>query len=186
MTTRRLAGAVAAAAAASFLQGPAAAQTRAEIRGGFAMGSISTSAAGLELAPSPTYEVSVLRQIRPGVAAFGSYVHTAFGCKEGYCRGREVDVSGNHGTLGAELRRGGWPWVRLGVLYGATRVGTEGEAPELGFGFQGRIGFDIGTGRVRFLPAVSYRRLSANTPSASDYAVALAADLGVDVRLSGG
>jgi hypothetical protein len=80
------------------------------------------------------------------------------------------------------MRRGS-PWLRLGLLFGSTEVGTEGESPDAGPGIHVGAGFTIGSGRVRFLPGVSYRWLAANTPSTSDHAVALGLDLGVRIRL---
>jgi hypothetical protein len=164
------------------LHGAAAGQTNVEIRGGLAVGSHTGTAAGLDFAPSLSYQALVLRQMAPGLSVYGGYVHTAFGCEEGFCLDRDLTVVGNHAALGVEVRRGS-PWLRLGFLFGATEVGTEGEAPDAGAGVHVGGGFTIGSGRVRFLPGVSYRWLTANTPSSSDHAVALALDLGVGIRL---
>ena len=164
------------------LRGPAAAQTHVEFRGGLAVGSHTGTAAGLDAAPRLSYEALVLRQVRPGFSLYGGYVHTAFGCEEGFCLERDLTVTGNHVALGVELRRGS-PWLRLGLLFGATEVGTEGESPDAGVGIHAGAGFTIGSGRVRFLPGVWYRWLKADTPSSADHAVALALDLGVVIRV---
>lgn len=160
----------------------ASAQTRFEIRGGLAVGSHTATAAGLDVVPALSYDLLLLRQVSSGVSVLGGFSHTAFGCEEGFCLDRDLTVVGNHGMLGAEFRRGS-PWLRVGLLVGATEVGSEGESPDMGVGVHTSAGFTIGTGRVRFLPGASYRWLSANTPSSSDHAVALALDLGVSVRL---
>jgi hypothetical protein len=167
---------------ALLIHGPAAGQTDLELRGGLAVGSHTGTAAGLDFAPALSYQALVLRQMKPGLSLYGGYVRTAFGCEEGFCVDRDLTVGGNHVTLGVEMRRGS-PWLRLGLLVGSTEVGTEGESPNAGIGIHAGAGFAVGSGRVRFLPGVSYRWLSANTPSTSDHAVALALDLGVRVRL---
>jgi len=164
------------------IHGPAAGQTNLELRGGLAVGSHTGTAAGLDFAPALSFQALVLRQMKPGLSVYGAYVRTAFGCEEGFCLDRDLTVVGNHGALGVEMRRGS-PWLRLGLLFGATEVGTEGESPDAGVGIHAGAGFTIGSGRVRFLPGASYRWLSANTPSTSDHAVALALDLGVRIRL---
>ena len=167
---------------AMLLHGAAAGQTDVELRGGLAVGGHTGTAAGLDFAPSLSYQALVLRQMRPGVRIYGGYVRTAFGCEEGFCLDRDLTVGGNHAALGVEMRRGS-PWLRLGLLFGSTEVGTEGESPDAGVGIHAGAGFTIGSGRVRFLPGVSYRWLTANTPSSSDHAVAFALDVGVGIRL---
>ena len=175
----------AALAGLALMHGPAAAQFQAEVRGGLTVGSIEGSAAALDIAPLLSYDVIVKRQVMPAVAVFGGFFRTAFGCEEGFCTGKDITVVGNHGALGAEWT-GGLPWLRLGVLFGTTRAGTEGEAPEAGAGVHAAAGLNVGAGRLRFLPGVSYRWLSANTPSSSDHAVALALDLGFGFAIGGG
>jgi len=182
MRTRILLGALAGLAVT---HGSAAAQFQAEVRGGLTVGSISGSAAALDIAPLLSYDVIVKRQVMPSVSVFGGFFRTAFGCEEGFCTGRDITVVGNHGALGAEWG-GGLPWVRLGALFGTTRAGTEGEAPEAGVGIHAAAGLNVGSGRLRFLPGVSYRWLSANTPSSTDHAVALALDLGFGIAIGGG
>ncbi|NNM05744.1 MAG: hypothetical protein HKO65_11710 [Gemmatimonadetes bacterium] len=164
------------------VQGPAAGQTHAELRGGVAVGSHTGTAAGLDFAPAFSYEALVIRPITPLLSVYGGYARTAFGCEEGFCLDRDLTVNGSHGVLGAEARKG-WAWLRLGVLFGKTEVGTEGESPDMGPGLHLGAGVALGSGRFRVLPGLSYRWLSANTPSSSDHAVAVAADLGVGIRL---
>ena len=160
------------------MAGRAAAQISVEARGGLAVGSHTSTAASLEWAPALSYEIRIARRLRPQVAVSAGYVRTAFGCSEGFCRGREPTVTGNHAALGAELSRG-WLWGRVGVLYGTTRVGTEGETPRAGPGLEAGAGLRIRLGRARIGPGLSWRRMSADTPSSTDHAVALGFDLGV-------
>ena len=160
----------------------AAAQTYVELRGGFTAGSHTATAAGFDFAPKLSYEALVIRHITPLLGVYGGYMQTAFGCEEGFCLDRDLTVTGSHGVLGAEARKA-WAWLRLGLLLGVTEVGTEGEDPDLGPGFQARAGVTFGWDRITLRPGLSYRRMGANTPSSSDHAVAVGADLGVAIRL---
>ena len=159
----------------------ARAQTSLEVRSGLTVGNHTSTAAGLEWVPDLSHEVRIARRLRPQVSVSAGYVRTAFGCREGFCRGREPTVTGQHVTLGAELSRG-WLWGRVGVLYGTTRVGTEGEAPKAGPGLEAGAGFRLRFGRLSVGPGLSWRRMSADTPSSTDHAVALAFDLGVGLE----
>ena len=156
----------------------ARAQTSAEVRSGLTVGNHTSTAAGLEWAPALSHEIRFARRLRPRIAISAGYVRTAFGCREGFCRGREPTVTGQHAVLGAELSQG-WLWGRVGVLYGTARVGTDGEAPRAGPGLEAGAGLRIRFGRLRVGPGLSWRRMSANTASSNDHAVALGFDLGV-------
>ncbi len=175
-------GLIVLALGSSLFQGKAAGQTHAELRGGLSIGSHTGTAAGLEAAPAFSFEALAVRQITPLLSVYGGFSRTAFGCEEGFCLDRDLTVTGTHGVLGAEAHKA-WAWLRLGVLVGKTEVGTEGEAPDMGPGFHLGAGLSFGGERVRIRPGLYYRRMSANTPSSSDHAVALGADLGVAVRL---
>ena len=164
---------------------PLSAQTEVELRGGLGIGSHSASAAGLDFAPAPAWEVLVLRRVSDRLALHGGFVRTSFGCEQGFCQDRDVTARGSHGVVGAELRWGG-PWVRLGALLGTVEMGDLGEPSDMGPGLHAGAGLTIGGGRVRFLPGLSYRWLSASEPTGSEHAVALALDLGVSIRLSSG
>jgi hypothetical protein len=113
---------------------------------------------------------------------YGGYARTAFGCEEGFCLDRNLTVVGNHGVLGVQVSSQG-PWLRLGVMMGTVAVGSEGEAGDLGAGIHGSAGLTLSSGRVRFLPALSYRWLSANSALGAGHAVALALELGMRYRL---
>lgn len=176
--------ATAAALAVALIHGAAAAQTSLELRGGLAVGSHTATAAALDMAPAFSYGVLVTHGLGPRLGLFGGYLRTAFGCEEGYCLNRDLTVVGQHGAAGAQVGFGPG-WVRAGLLFGTTRVGEAGEDPETGVGVLGAVGLRVGQGRVQFVPAVSYRWMSANTPSRSDHAVALSAELGLAVRLGG-
>lgn len=156
----------------------AEAQTSLEVRSGLAVGNHTSTAAGFEWVPELSYEIRIARQLRRQVAIDAGYVRTAFGCREGFCRGREPTVSGHHGAVGAELS---WRSLRgrVGLLYGTTRVGTEGETPRAGPGIEAGAGLRVRFGRLQIGPGVSLRRMSADTPSSTDHALALNFDLGV-------
>ena len=162
-----------------------------EVRGGVSVGNHSESAAALELTPEPSFDVVLKTEIISTLSVFGGYYRTAFGCVEGFCTGRDITVVGNHGAVGAlwvpdipQLPMG--PWIRAGLLMGTTRAGTEGDPPDIGFGFEFGAGLQRRFGRVQAFPGVSYRYLTANTPSSSAYAVALSAHLGIAIGLGGG
>ena len=161
------------------------AQTQAEVRGGLTVGSHSASAAALDIAPAVSFDVVIKRQVTPSIAVFGGFFRTAFGCEEGFCKDRNLTIVGNHGALGGEWGMGS-AWLRGGVLFGSTRVGTEGEPAEMGVGAHAAAGLNIGIGRLRFLPGVSYRWMSAATATSTDHAIALALDLGFGIQLGGG
>jgi hypothetical protein len=160
---------------------PVVGQIQAEIRGGITVGSHTGTAAGLDFAPALSFEALVVHQITPLISAYGGYARTSFGCKEGFCLDRDLNVTGNHVVVGAEARKR-WAWLRLGVLLGKTEVGSEGESPDLGPGLDAGAGVALGSGRLSFLPGISYRWMAANTPSNSDHAVAVGLGLGVRVR----
>ena len=164
---------------------PSAAQTQAELRSGLTVGSHSGSAAALDIAPAFSFDLVVRRQMWSSLALFGGYYRTAFGCEEGYCQDQDVTVVGNHAAVGAEWGSGG-PWVRLGVLFGTTSAGTDGDPANLGVGLLGAAGLMVGSRRVRFMPGISYRWMTANSASDSDRAIALALDVGIAVRVGGG
>jgi hypothetical protein len=160
----------------------AAGQTLVEVRGGLAVGSHTATAAGLDFKPALSVEALVVRRTSSRFSVYGGYDRTAFGCAEGFCLERDLTVVGNHGVLGMEVRAAG-PWLRLGVLFGATEVGTEGDPYDRGPGLHGAAGYAVGSGRVSFRPGLSYRWMSAKTASTSDHAVALSLDLGLGIRL---
>ena len=161
-----------------------------EVRGGMSVGNHSESAAALEIVPKPSFDVVLKREIIPTLSVFGGYYQTTFGCGEGFCTGRDISIAGNHGALGAEwvpdlpqLALG--PWLRGGLLVGTTRAGTEGEVPDIGIGFEVGAGLQRDFGRWSALPGVSYRYLTANTPSSPAHAIALSAHLGIAIQLGG-
>ena len=167
-----------------FVPGVAAGQTHAEVRGAYTIGSHTATAAGMEKAPAVSFEVLVIRQVTPLFSVYGGYARTAFGCEEGFCVDLSPTITGNHGVLGAQAHKA-WAWARVGVLFGKTEVGSGGESPDMGPGLHVGVGGLVGTGRLQLTPGVSFRYLSASTPSSSDHAVALGLDLGVRVRLGG-
>lgn len=159
---------------------PLSGQLHLEVRGGAGVGAHSETQANLDLVPRPTYEALVLWALRPRVSLYGGFVRTSFGCEEGFCLGRDLTVAGHHGVVGVEVSRG-MLWARMGGLYGVTRVGSEGEAPGPAPGVEVRLGASLGSGRLRFLPGVSLRRLGA--ADQGGHATALTADIGVRFAL---
>lgn len=167
------------------------ARSGVEVRGGMSVGNHSESAAELDLAPEPSFDIVLKTEIVTTLSVFGGFYRTTFGCEEGFCTGREITIVGNHGALGAQwvpdlpqLAIG--PWVRAGLLVGTTRAGTLGASPDVGIGFEFGAGLQRDFGRVSAFPGVSYRYLTANTPSSSAYAVVLSAHLGIAIELGGG
>ena len=165
-------------------------QVGVEIRGGMSVGNHSESAAELELAYKPSFDLVVRSEVIPTLWAFGGYYRTAFGCEEGFCTGRDISIVGNHGALGAQwvpdlpqLALG--PWLRGGLLVGTTRAGTLGDSPNIGIGLELGAGLQRDFGRWSALPGMSYRYLMANTPSSSAYAVAFSGHLAIAIELGG-
>lgn len=156
-----------------------------EFRAGLTVGSHSGSAAALDIDPSLSFDLAVRRQMWPRIALFAGYYRTSFGCEEGYCADQDIGVTGNHAAVGAEWGSGG-PWLRLGLMAGVASAGTDGDASSFGVGVLGAGGLRIGSGRLQFMPGISYRWMSANTASESDQAVALALDVGLAYRIGGG
>ena len=160
--------------------GPVSGQTSAEVRGGVTVGSHSGTAAGMEKAPATAFEVLVLRQVTPLLRLYGGFARTSFGCEEGFCLNRDLTITGTHGVVGAEAQVA-QAWARVGLLFGKTEVGDQDDA-DMGPGVHVGLGFVVGTGRVQLLPGVTYRWMSAKTPSVSEHAIALGADVGLRIR----
>lgn len=173
---------------AALAHGSASAQTQAEVRGGLTVGSNSGSFAALDIAPSISFDVVVRRQIMPSFAVFGGYYRTAFGCNEGYCKEADPSVTfvGNHGVLGVEWGSGG-PWLRGGLMLGTLAEGSgRGDAAEVGIGFHGAAGLTVGSGRFRFLPGLSLRRMAMKSESDDDHGTAISLDVGFAYQIMGG
>jgi len=178
---------------AALAHAPAAAQMQVEARGGVTVGNHTANHSGLDIVPGVSLDVVIRREILRSVAVYGGYFRTSFGCEEGFCVDKDITVVGNHGALGVEWappgmeERPAQPWVRAGVMFGSTKAGTLGEdSPEAGIGFHMAAGLSVGSGQFRFLPGVSYRRLSATQGETTGHAVALAVDFGFAYRLGGG
>lgn len=172
---------------AALAHGSASAQMQAEVRGGLTIGNHSGSAAALDIDPSISFDVVVRRQVHSSFAVFGGYYRTAFGCNEGYCKDQDpaITIVGNHGVLGVEWGSGG-PWLRTGLMLGTTGAGDRGDPPTMGIGIHAAGGLTVGSGRFRFLPGLSYRRMAATSESDDDHATALSLDIGFAFQLGGG
>ena len=99
MNKRTMVAALATLAGSGLTPASAAGQMQAEVRGGLTVGSHSGSAAALDIAPAVSFDVVVKRQMMPSIAVFGGFFRTAFGCREGFCKDREIVVVGNHGCV---------------------------------------------------------------------------------------
>ena len=166
-------------------------QLRLEVRGGLSIGSHSEAASALDLAPKPSFDLLVRKDVIPTVSVFGGYYRTTFGCLEGFCTDRDITIVANHGAVGAQwvpdlpqLLLG--PWLRGGLLVGSTRAGTEGADPNIGFGLGFGVGLQSQMGPMLFRPGMSYRYLTANTAANSAYAIALSFHIGLEFALGGG
>ncbi len=173
---------------AALAHGSASGQMQAEVRGGLTIGSNSGSAAALDIAPSISFDVVVRRQIHSRFAVFGGYYRTAFGCNEGYCKDQDPSITfvGNHGALGIEWGSGG-PWLRTGIMVGTTAAaGSLGDPPSIGIGVHAAGGLTVGSGRFRFLPGLSFRRMQMKSESDDDRVYAMSLDMGFAYQLGGG
>lgn len=181
---------------AALAHAPAAAQMQVEARGGLTVGNHTAHYSGLDIAPRVSLDVVIRRQILRSVAVYGGYFRTSFGCEESFCENRDITVVGSHGALGAEWSPPGMegkpaqPWVRAGVMFGSTEASdasAEVDVPaDPGIGFHMAAGLSVGSGRFRFLPGVSYRRMAATQGDDEATAVAVAVDVGFAYRLGGG
>ena len=182
--------------AAALAHAPAAAQMQVEARGGLTVGNHTAHYSALDIAPRVSLDVVIRRQILRSLAVYGGYFRTSFGCEEGFCKEKDITVVGNHGALGAEWSPPGMegkpaqPWVRAGVMFGSTEA-SDAKRPldvpaDPGIGFHMAAGLSVGSGRFRFLPGVSYRRLAATQGDDEATAVAVAVDVGFAYRLGGG
>lgn len=164
--------------------------TGAEVLTGLTIGSHSRSGAALDVVPRVSVDVVVKREVARDLSVFGGYFRTAFGCEEGFCAGTDLTVVGNHGALGTEWAPTlswvpGQPWLRAGLLFGATEVGMAGDDPEFGPGILVGVGATGSIGRLVLMHGVSYRWLTANTASSRAHAVALSLHLGFGMKLNG-
>ena len=154
-------------------------QVVAEFRFGGAVGSQTTTAAGLELVPGPSV-VGLLEigLVRP-VYAYGGLIWTTFGCEQGFRSGRDVRFSGQSLALGFGLRPRPF-WTRVALLYGVIAPDDD-DTQDLGLGFAVSSGVDVYLGRFRFSPGLAYRRHFSDT----DRAVSLSGELGLGLPLGG-
>lgn len=182
--------------AVALAHAPAAAQMQVEARGGLTVGNHTAHHSGLDIVPGVSVDVVIRRQILRSLAVYGGYFRTSFGCEESFCLDKDITVVGNHGALGAEWSPPGMeerparPWVRAGIMFGSTEA-LDAKVPldvpaDPGIGFHMAAGLSVGSGRFRFLPGVSYRRLAATQGDDEATAVAVAVDVGFAYRLGGG
>lgn len=163
-----------------------------ELDGGFAVGSHSASAAGLETKAAPSYGATVGFRVTPNIGVFAGYMHTSYGCENGYCQQVNPTISADHGTAGVEYGFGKG-WVRLGAAYGVSK-GTPSERTALppseptdpALAILGMIGTTLGTGRFSVRPSITYLRFGADdVVSGSGHGTALSGKLGFRYQISG-
>ena len=152
------------------------AQIELEARGGLAVGSHSSTYAGLDLLPRPSAELfGKLNWNRYSLIAGGSFA--MFGCEQGFCQGPStVRVTLGSVLAGLEVRY--WrAWLRGAAGRGLTDIRGErkpGNATLLSTGLR------IDIGHFALTPGLTYRWMSGKTET-----LALSADLGLAYRIGG-
>lgn len=160
------------------LCGPAHAQISVEFKNALTVGNHTATRAAFELEPAYSFEILVAKRVGPIATLYAGYSQTSFGCAEGFCEGRDVTVSGSHGTVGVEVNKG-LSWLRFGLLFGTTTVNETSEGVKSGVGFRGGAGVTFPMSRLRIRPGVSYSWMSANSADRDDHATALSLELGI-------
>ena len=155
----------------------ASSQLKTEVRGGLAIGSHSTTLAGLDLLPRLSTSLIIKKDWQDRYSIFASGSFLLFGCENGFCRGPSViDVKHYSATAGLEARY--WrAWLRIGSGVGSTAIRGESE---LGMAVMIATGLRLDIGRFELLPGATYRWMSSENET-----IALVADLGVGYRLRG-
>lgn len=155
----------------------ASAQIEVEARGGIAIGSHSTTLAGLDIAPRPATDLLVkLNRGRYSILAAGSVGW--FGCTEGFCDGPStVNVRHVSGALGAEARLGP-VWLRSGGGMAQTQLRTESAFGPTVFA---SAGWRAAVSGFLLTPGATYRW----TRDGDSETVALSAELGISYRIGG-
>ena len=147
-----------------------------ELRGGMAVGSHSTTYAGLELHPRPSFNLMAkIEWWEHSIFIDGSYA--SFGCAdEGFCVPEDpIDVRQMSVAMGLELSRS-LAWARLGGGFGKTAIGSvSGFGPALVAG----TGVRLESGPWGLTPGVSYRWMRSGDSST----VIMSADIGLTYRL---
>lgn len=151
------------------------AQMEVEARGGLAVGSHSTTLAGLEILPRPAGELLLKYHMAVDYTAFAGYAGTSFGCETAFCSERTT-ISGNHLVAGIEYHHE-WLWGRVGGLLGAVAI--EGTT-NTGMGAYAAGGLRLYTGPIVTLPGISYKYMKAGDA----HAVSFGLNLGIEVPIS--
>lgn len=159
----------------SNLPATAAGQLEIEIRGGMAVGSHSTTLAGLDVLPRPSAELVVKKSLGSySVLAGGSFA--SFGCENGFCEGPSiVGVRHVSAVAGAEISYG-LAWLRGGGGLGFTQIR---ETSEIGPSLFAASGIRVDVWRFVVLPGVSYRWMR----SGGKETLVAGADIGIGYRI---
>ena len=136
------------------------AQLAVELRGGGTVGNHGPAASGLETIPGPSLSATSLARATSWLTVYGSLMRVGFGCEEGFCTGRSVDIRSTGWGGGLRLTPGAIPWVQAGILRLATDVDAE-EANEVGspeLSVEAAAGLSFPAfGAIHVVPAVIYR-----------------------------
>ena len=158
---------------------PAAAQIEFEVRGGAAIGSHSSTLAGLDFQPRVSVE-AIGKMDVGGLRTFAAGAFTGFGCTQGFCTGpNTVGITNLALAAGVEASRFG-VWARGGLGAGATEIRGSWEiGPAASLAVGGRIG--VGWG-LALAPGVTYRWMYGG----GSQTIMVGAGLGLNYRLGAG
>ena len=160
---------------------PAAAQVALEVHGGTAIGSHSSTLAGLDFQPRVQAEAIGKKDIGVDgrLRVFASGAFTWFGCTEEFCGGAStVDVRNYALTAGLEYNRFGC-WARGAVGAGMTDIRG---STETGLATSAAVGARVGVGwGFALTPGVTYRWMYGGGAQTLSVGVGL----GLSYRLGG-
>ena len=155
---------------------PVSGQVEIEARGGMSIGSHSSTFAGLEFLPRPSFDLIVKKDWR-NLSVILSSSYASFGCEHGFCKGaRTIGVRQLSGYAGLEARYG-FGWLRGGGGAGMTNILNTSEIGPALFLASG-IRYDFGA--ISLLPGVSYRWMRAGKET-----ITVSADLGISYTIGG-
>lgn len=163
-----------------------------EARAGGSVGSFTPTSAGLELAPAPSWAVSVTWGPSAMIGGYVAYSAVGFRCEGAFCRGYDVSFVSRGVSLGVrgQAQLPGQPWLRAGVLlheleqrWGGTTPGNESTGA--GPGFEGAIGATWRVGpRLYLVPGLHVGFLPTRADDGEmDHAFFTGLDLGLRFNL---
>lgn len=181
--------------AAALLAGPARAQVpglrmdglRVEVRAGASAGNYAGAASEFEVLPRAAWGASVAYEAIDRLAVYVGYSRAGFGCRTGFCTGREVEFTSQGLDAGVRFALpvvpAAGPWVSAGIVHRTLRTDAEGatDADDAsGWGFSAGAGVEVPLGRrLSVTPGVRYVRHGAG----DDDAAMVVADVGLRIRM---